>query len=244
MYTKLFNLINDEFFGSSIPRPVFLLARHSPRIGGYAIANAWTSSYDSTNRCSEICVNVNAMYNLSDLMLILAHEMVHLWQFHRGGHSAQGPKHDQEYRDKAETIGLRTLPIQDNNWDDVRGEVIPGSKLDQLICRVIEDKDLFLPYFPNQSIDVDIVSAAQPMPGTRADGEGTDQEDSLPGTNSHSYDDPTPGTGNPPAPDPYRQPQLWSYLCFTCGAEVKSVYPDLVIMCGKCRRPFVCSEAS
>lgn len=108
---RAFTCLNDDLFDGKLNRPMLYLTRSSKVIGGYFGKDKWVN--DSGQVVHEIAINANMMGNrdIVQLMNILIHEMIHMWQYDYGKPTRSG-YHNAEFADKAESMGLEPKDLQ------------------------------------------------------------------------------------------------------------------------------------
>lgn len=110
-YQKAFDHLNKELFKGKLKAPMLTLSRNRNLTRGYFSAEQWLD--DDGNTTHEIAINANLMSDINagsvnELFNVLAHEMLHLWQYDHGKPSANG-YHNKEWEDKAVEIGLKVV---------------------------------------------------------------------------------------------------------------------------------------
>jgi predicted SprT family Zn-dependent metalloprotease len=96
---------NKGLFGGMLPNALITLQRRKGTYGYFA-GDRFTSV--DGKAADEIALNPQAFADqeLIDVLAILAHEMVHLWQ-HRFGMPGRGRYHNREWAEKMKEIGLQ-----------------------------------------------------------------------------------------------------------------------------------------
>jgi hypothetical protein len=100
-----YDWLNCELFEGLLPPAMLVLSRNNNVLGGYFTPDRW---FDEDGKAiPEIAINANCLKQagIVKAMVVLAHEMVHLWQYTSGSPSRAG-YHNQEWADKAKEIGL------------------------------------------------------------------------------------------------------------------------------------------
>jgi hypothetical protein len=108
---QAYSWINNELFEGKLPPAMLVLSRNSNILGGYFTPNRW---FDEEGKAiPEIAINANSLKQAGIVraMIILCHEMVHLWQYVEGSPSRAG-YHNQEWSDKALSIGLQPFTAE------------------------------------------------------------------------------------------------------------------------------------
>ncbi len=102
-----YKFFNRKLFASSLPECLIVMQRKGKRNLGYFHPNRFTHRLDQNKHTDEISLNPDNFHGQTDedILSVLAHEMVHLWQQHfdeppRGGY------HDKRWGRKMDEIGL------------------------------------------------------------------------------------------------------------------------------------------
>jgi ribosomal protein S27AE len=102
-----YKFFNKKLFASTLPECLIVMQRKGKRNLGYFHPNRFTHRFEKNKHTDEIALNPDNFLGQSDadILSVLAHEMVHLWQQHfdkppRGGY------HDKRWGRKMEQIGL------------------------------------------------------------------------------------------------------------------------------------------
>lgn len=111
-YTALqeaFDWLNRDLFNAELPQAIIVLHRKK-NAKGYFWAEMWrnqSNDSEATEKVDEIALTPEYL-DRSDIEVLstLAHEMVHLWQFHCGKPSRSG-YHNRQWADKMIEIGLQ-----------------------------------------------------------------------------------------------------------------------------------------
>lgn len=100
-----FDFFNAELFNGEMPQCLITLQRDKRSLGYYSEQRF--IAHDGSSKIDEIAMNPAyfAVLTIEDTLSTLAHEIVHLWQFHHGKPSRRG-YHNKEWAAKMETIGL------------------------------------------------------------------------------------------------------------------------------------------
>jgi len=103
---ELYNYLNDTFFEGKLPSCLITLQR-TARAEGFFKKDSFSDRQAPGVQVDEISLNPSVFRFRSDqeISSTLAHEMVHLWQYHFGKPSSKG-YHNREWGNKMETIGL------------------------------------------------------------------------------------------------------------------------------------------
>ena len=99
-----YEFFNQELFNYTLPEVVFTYHRQN-RVMGYASFGRWVDADEKY--IDELAINPEyfAKYPLIEICQTLVHEMVHIWQTHRGTPGRRG-YHNTEWANKMESIGL------------------------------------------------------------------------------------------------------------------------------------------
>lgn len=108
VYTELqtaYDYFNRRFFSGQLP-PCLITMQRKNRTYGYFSGDRWANTTGTVR--DEIAMNPMhfATRRVEDVLSTLAHEMVHLWQYHFGTPSRSG-YHNKEWAAKMESIGLQ-----------------------------------------------------------------------------------------------------------------------------------------
>jgi len=106
-----YDWLNTNLFEGKLPAAMLVLSRNSNLLGGYFTPKRWFD--EDGNDIPEIAINANCLRNsgIVKAMVILCHEMVHLWQYVYGTPSRSG-YHNKEWSDKAIEIGLQPFTAE------------------------------------------------------------------------------------------------------------------------------------
>jgi len=112
---RAFAFLNARHWGGLLPVPVFAFFAQPPngRRLGHFLAGAWQAP-DGT-RHDEIVVYADLALaaGMQDVAVTLLHEMVHVWQHHRG---APGRDHNAQWHAEAQRVGLVTRGPTGQTW--------------------------------------------------------------------------------------------------------------------------------
>lgn len=99
-----YEFFNQELFDSTLPGVVFTYHRQN-RVMGYASFERWVDAQEKY--FDELAINPEyfAQYPLIEICQTLVHEMVHIWQTHRGTPGRRG-YHNTQWANKMEAVGL------------------------------------------------------------------------------------------------------------------------------------------
>lgn len=102
-----YNYLNKKLFDNELPECLITLNRKRGAMG-YYWHEKFSSRYDKT-KISELSLNPDTFESEPDIEILstLAHEMVHVWQYHFGDPSRKG-YHNWEFSNKMQDIGLQT----------------------------------------------------------------------------------------------------------------------------------------
>ncbi len=104
-FQEAFDYFNEKLFSKNLP-PCLITLTHSKKYGGFFHRERFTNRTNES-KTDELSLNIDCFEDLSDINIlsILVHEMVHLWQFHYGKPSRNG-YHNKEWSNMMESIGL------------------------------------------------------------------------------------------------------------------------------------------
>ena len=105
----LFNYYNVKLFKGSLPECILTLNRERNTCGYFVPAEGWQDK--KGNKYNEIALNPDYMLHEKntdkEIMAVLIHEMVHLWQ-HYDGSEPRRCYHNKDFAEKMESVGLIT----------------------------------------------------------------------------------------------------------------------------------------
>ena len=148
----IFCHINDHCFDNQLDPALLMLtfSRTSRVIGGHFSPNRWTANDDEEIKVHEIALNANIMQSMSitEFLKILAHEMVHFWQWEHGSPGRKG-YHNKEWGQKMLEIGLEPInpmtgKVETSGQSMTNGDFTENSKLERALRSLPED--LTLPF--------------------------------------------------------------------------------------------------
>jgi hypothetical protein len=133
-YLKAFDHLNVYLFNGILSRPMLVLTRSAAVKKGYFAPEAWVN--EDEDLVHEISINSNwlATQDIVEAMAVLAHEMLHHWQWEHGK-PGRGGYHNQEWMDKALSIGLQPV----GSGDKVGTDLMPAGPTDEAIRSLPED---------------------------------------------------------------------------------------------------------
>ena len=104
-FQKAYDYFNHALFSGKLPACLITLT-HGKKYGGFFHRERFTNRKDES-KTDELSLNIDCFHHMADkeILAILVHEMIHLWQFHYGKPSRNG-YHNKEWADKMEAIGL------------------------------------------------------------------------------------------------------------------------------------------
>lgn len=118
-YTALqdaYDHFNRELFNDALPQALIVLHRKKGA-RGYFWSEMWQAHVDNesdTKTLDEIALTPETLDRSDkEVLSTLVHEMVHLWQYHKGKPSRSG-YHNHEWADMMEDVGLH--PTTDGTW--------------------------------------------------------------------------------------------------------------------------------
>ncbi len=142
---KIYNVLNHRLFKGELRDCLITLQcrQNSPS----SFSPEKFSSRGSKVKVDEISLNPDT-FGASDEIIIsnLAHEMVHLWNYHNGTISTTTPRyHNQAWVEKMLSIGLKPISHDTPSMcgQKVSHEIIPSGKF-QTVVRSLIEKDIKL----------------------------------------------------------------------------------------------------
>jgi len=131
-FNTAFNYFNKKLFNKELPECMITLQRKA-KSRGYYHAEKFSNRTEK-KRIDEIALNPDTFIGRKDIDILstLAHEMVHLWQQHKGTPPRKA-YHDKEWAKKMEEIGL--MPSDTGSAD--------GKKTGQRMTHYIIEKGKF-----------------------------------------------------------------------------------------------------
>lgn len=115
----LFTVLNNEYFGGELERPVITISPDTTK-GAYGWCTSWKAwqdeeidGYYEVNLCAE-----HTARGYKALAETLLHEMVHLYNLQKGVQdcSRGGTYHNKKFKTMAESKGLMVEQSQKNGW--------------------------------------------------------------------------------------------------------------------------------
>ncbi|HEP8974370.1 TPA: SprT-like domain-containing protein [Pseudomonas aeruginosa] len=102
---QAYDYFNGELFGGTLP-PCLITLQHKKRTYGYYSRGRFV--HRGGRKTDEIAMNPAyfAVTSVEDVLSTLVHEMVHLWQHHKGKAGRRG-YHNAEFAEKMKAIGLQ-----------------------------------------------------------------------------------------------------------------------------------------
>lgn len=125
---RAYDHFNVELFGGVLPPCLITLQRKTGMLGYFSQARF---VHRAGRKTDEIAMNPSyfATTSIEDVLSTLAHEMVHLWQFHKGKPGRRG-YHNREWGQKMKAIGLQPsssgLPGGSETGERMDHFIIPG----------------------------------------------------------------------------------------------------------------------
>ena len=106
-FEQAYDYFNDSLFNGELPSCLITLQRKA-RCYGYFYRESFSARLNDSMVTDEIALNPDTFENRSDMEILstLVHEMVHLWQCHRGKRISRKAYHNAEWAGKMEQIGL------------------------------------------------------------------------------------------------------------------------------------------
>ena len=141
-FQKAYDYFNRELFSGKLP-PCLITLTHSKKYGGFFHRERFTHRRDE-RKTDELSLNIDYFHQISDkdILSILVHEMVHLWQFHNGKPSRNG-YHNRQWADRMESIGLMPSdtgkPGGTRTGQSMNHYIIEGGRYDQLAGELLNN---------------------------------------------------------------------------------------------------------
>ncbi|ELN0128911.1 SprT-like domain-containing protein [Pseudomonas putida] len=225
---------NVQLFDGQLPDCLITLQRERRTYGYFSRKRFARRSGEMTD---EIAMNPGyfAIRSLRKTLSVLAHEMVHLWQFHFGAPGRRG-YHNKEWAARMEALGLMPsntgAPGGKRLGEQMDHYIIPGGRFD-VSCAELLTRDFSLSWydrFPPERPQID--------PPTGSNGRGfvddVDGEDEGQGQALDQGGDELGPLGElvelPPEVPPNRSNRV-KYRCPKCATQVWGK-PELAILCG------------
>ncbi len=107
-FQLLFDYFNTNLFSGTLPNVILQFSRKGKTIGGFFAPDRWEPQidFDGADFVHEISLNPESFIrDPKEVMAILVHEMVHLWQAVYGTAPRSG-YHDKEWGQMMEAVGL------------------------------------------------------------------------------------------------------------------------------------------
>lgn len=139
-FQEAFDYFNKYLFDNSLP-PCFIALQRDQQSKGYFTPGRLIRH--SGEVADEITLNPAyfAVLTSRQILAVLVHEMVHMWQFHHG-RPGRGRYHNKEWANKMESIGLMPSdtgkPGGKRTGDCMNDYILPGSLFDA-VCHNYED---------------------------------------------------------------------------------------------------------
>lgn len=104
LFQFIYDYFNENLFSSELPNCMIVITRKT-KIFGYYSNERWINKENI--KTDELAINpiYFSKYPLIEMLQTMAHEMVHLWQFHFGRPSVRS-YHNKEWGRKMQSIGL------------------------------------------------------------------------------------------------------------------------------------------
>ena len=134
-FQQAYDYFNRELFSGRLPACLITLT-HSKQYGGFFHRERFTHRRDES-KTDELSLNIDCFHQMADreILAILVHEMVHLWQFHYGKPSRNG-YHNKEWAMMMEAIGLipsdTGQPGGHRTGQSMNHYIIEGGRYDQI----------------------------------------------------------------------------------------------------------------
>jgi predicted SprT family Zn-dependent metalloprotease len=139
-FQKAYDYFNQELFSGKLAACLITLT-HSKKYGGFFHMERFTHRRDES-KTDELSLNIDCFHHLADreILAILVHEMVHLWQFHYGKSSRNG-YHNTQWADRMESIDLMPSdtgqPGGNRTGQSMSHYIIEGGRYDQLTEKLL-----------------------------------------------------------------------------------------------------------
>ncbi|OQY43808.1 MAG: hypothetical protein B6242_14005 [Anaerolineaceae bacterium 4572_78] len=103
-YQYCFDYLNEQLFDKQLPACMLTFTANGKRSDGYFSGKSWVKEGEAIH---EISLNPEYVkkHSLKETLVLLAHQMVHLWQYENDRPSKQG-YHNREWAGRMKAIGL------------------------------------------------------------------------------------------------------------------------------------------
>jgi hypothetical protein len=212
-----YDWFNAQLFNGDLPPCLITLQRKTERVRGYFSPRRFDKA--SGEHTDELAMNPMHFRRRSvqETLSTLVHEMVHVWQHHRGK-SGRGGYHNKEWGAKMKAVGLYPSntgqPGGKETGDQMTHYIIEGGVFQATLATLL--KKGFQ------------ITWAEWMPEPKSI--------SAPGVDGNCDDDIE-------KPSPSDKSNRVKYVCGQCSAKAWGK-PKLLLVCGKCRVEFVRSDSS
>ncbi|MFQ6093834.1 MAG: SprT-like domain-containing protein [bacterium] len=140
-FQQAYDYFNRELLSGKLPACLITLT-HSKKYGGFFHRERFSHRRDE-RKTDELSLNIDSFHHMShrEILAILVHEMVHLWQFHSGKPSRNG-YHKKEWSNRMKTIGLMPSdtgqPGGNITAQSMNHYIIEGGRYDCRVSRFAE----------------------------------------------------------------------------------------------------------
>ena len=100
----LFDYLNEQLFDEQLPPCMLTFTAKGKRSGGYFSAQGWAKEGEVFHEIS-LDPEYAKSHNLKETMVLLAHQMVHLWQYENGRPARKG-YYNRGWSARLKAIGL------------------------------------------------------------------------------------------------------------------------------------------
>ena len=115
-FNKLYDMLNADFFGGEMERPVITIQSTPKAYGHFSLYNAWTVSGEGV---PEINIGAGTLQRpIEQVVATLVHEMTHQYNYIRGVQdcSRGATYHNKEFKKSAEARGLIVERSEKSGW--------------------------------------------------------------------------------------------------------------------------------
>jgi predicted SprT family Zn-dependent metalloprotease len=134
-YQYLFDFLNERLFDNELPACMLTFSDRNKKIEGHFAVDSWQKNQQTVH---EISLNPEYVksHTLPEVLAVLAHQMVHVWQVERGQPSRNG-YHNREWAGKMKAIGLTPVSTSEADGEEketgqqISQRVKPGGRFEQ-----------------------------------------------------------------------------------------------------------------